>query len=96
VNRHFDNVVSSWGAFCPSNNSGIFSDIIFRIIFVTEARRVLMDVITGILNITYPVPGASRSKARTVFDRLNTGIVGSNPARGMEICPRFSVLCCPV
>jgi len=25
-----------------------------------------------------------------------TGIVGSNPARDMEICPRFSVLCCPV
>jgi hypothetical protein len=25
----------------------------------------------------------------------NTRIVGSNPARGMDVCPRSSVLCCP-
>jgi hypothetical protein len=43
-----------------------------------------------------PVPMASRSKVPTVFDRSNTGIVVSNPARGMDVCPRFSVLCCPV
>jgi hypothetical protein len=36
------------------------------------------------------------SKARTVFGRSNTGIVGLNPTRGMDVCPRFSVLCCPV
>jgi hypothetical protein len=35
---------------------------------------------------------AVRSKACTVFGRSNTGIVGSNP-RGMNLCPRFSVLC---
>jgi hypothetical protein len=23
-------------------------------------------------------------------------IAGSNPARGMDVCLRFSVLCCPV
>jgi hypothetical protein len=39
---------------------------------------------------------AARSKARTVFDHYNTGIGGSNPARGMDVCPHFSVLCCPV
>jgi hypothetical protein len=38
----------------------------------------------------------AQPKARTVFDSLNTGIVVSNPARGMDVCPRFSVLCCPV
>jgi len=43
-----------------------------------------------------PVPMATRSKARTVFNRLNNRIVGSNPARGMDVCPRFSVFCCPV
>jgi hypothetical protein len=32
-----------------------------------------------------------RSKARTVFGRSNTGIVGSNPTRGMDVCPRFCV-----
>jgi hypothetical protein len=28
--------------------------------------------------------------------RLVAGIVGSNPAQGMDVCPRHSVLCCPV
>jgi hypothetical protein len=37
-----------------------------------------------------------RSKAGTVYDRLNIGITGSNPAWGMDVCPRISVLCCPV
>jgi hypothetical protein len=39
---------------------------------------------------------AARSEECTVFDRSHTGIVGSNSARGMDVCPRFSVLCCPV
>jgi hypothetical protein len=43
-----------------------------------------------------PVPVAARSKVRTVFDRSNTGIAGSNPARGMDVFPQVSVLCCPV
>jgi hypothetical protein len=28
--------------------------------------------------------------------RLDTGIVGSNPAQDIEVCARLSVLCCPV
>jgi hypothetical protein len=36
------------------------------------------------------------SKACTVYDRLNSGIAGSNPAWGMDVCLRVSVLCCPV
>jgi hypothetical protein len=28
--------------------------------------------------------------------RLIAGIVGSNPAQGMDVCPRLFVLCCPV
>jgi hypothetical protein len=43
-----------------------------------------------------PVPVAVRSKARPVFGRSNIGIAGLNLARGMDVCPRFSVLCCPV
>jgi hypothetical protein len=43
-----------------------------------------------------PVPMAARSNARTVFDRSNTGVLGSNSARGMDMCPCFFVLCCPV
>jgi hypothetical protein len=30
------------------------------------------------------------------LDRLVAGIVCSNPAQGMDVCPRLSVLCCPV
>jgi hypothetical protein len=43
-----------------------------------------------------PVQMSARSKARAVFDRSNTGIVGSNPARCMDVCSHFSVLCCSV
>jgi hypothetical protein len=39
---------------------------------------------------------AAWSKTSTVFEHSNIGIAGSNPARGMDVCPRFSVLCCPV
>jgi hypothetical protein len=39
---------------------------------------------------------AEQSKACTVYDRSNIGIVGSNPDRVMDVWPRVSVLCCPV
>jgi hypothetical protein len=38
-----------------------------------------------------PVSTAARSKASTVFGRSNIGIAGSNPARGMDGCLRYSV-----
>jgi hypothetical protein len=39
---------------------------------------------------------AEPSKAGTVYDRLNIRIAGSNPAWGMDVCPRVSAFCCPV
>jgi hypothetical protein len=42
------------------------------------------------------VPMTERSEARTVFGHSNIRIVVSNPAPGMDVYPRFSVLCCPV
>jgi hypothetical protein len=36
---------------------------------------------------------AARSKIRTVFVRLNTGIVGSNPIPGMDLCLRLFCVC---
>jgi hypothetical protein len=36
-----------------------------------------------------------RSKACMVLDRSNTRIVGSNPARGLDVCPHFSMLMLP-
>jgi hypothetical protein len=35
---------------------------------------------------TQRITVAARSKARTVFARSNTGIVGSNPTRRMDVC----------
>jgi hypothetical protein len=44
-----------------------------------------------------PITVAARSKVRTVFFRLNTEIVGSNPIQGMDVCIAFILcLCCPV
>jgi hypothetical protein len=42
-----------------------------------------------------PVKVAARSKARSVFDHLNTSIVCSNPTEGMNVCVYsvFSITC---
>jgi hypothetical protein len=60
-----------------------------------------MDGWMGCMNNTaewpnWSVPMAERSEARTVSGRSNTGIMGSNPTRGMDVCPRLSVLYRPV
>jgi hypothetical protein len=39
---------------------------------------------------------AARSQMLTIFVRSNIGIVGSNPTLGMDVYPRFTVLCCTV
>jgi hypothetical protein len=56
-----------------------------------------------ILNFTYPlrchrVPPVEYhwSKSCTVYDSSNIGIAASNPASGLDVCPRVSVLGCPV
>jgi hypothetical protein len=56
---------------------------------------------TGKLNKYYqtalkPVTVDARSNVRNVFARFNIGIVGSNPAGGMDVCLRLFCLCCPV
>jgi hypothetical protein len=50
-----------------------------------------MKLIRLIKMLLKPVPLTARTKARNVFGRSNTGIMGSYPARGMDVCPRFSV-----
>jgi hypothetical protein len=42
-----------------------------------------------ILTWLLPIAVVARSKARTLFARSNTEIVGSNPTEGMDIC-----VCC--
>jgi hypothetical protein len=40
-----------------------------------------------------PVPVAVPSKEHMILDHLNTRIVGSNPARGVNVCPVFFCVC---
>jgi hypothetical protein len=71
------------------------SGVILEKLTVTQLVKkfsVLFDPVSSL----HPAPIAAQSKASTVFDRSNIGIAGSNPAQGMDVCPRFSVLCCPV
>jgi hypothetical protein len=37
-------------------------------------------------NVKEPITVTARSKAWDVFTRSNTGIVGSNPTQGMDVC----------
>jgi hypothetical protein len=43
-----------------------------------------------------PITVVALSKAWTIFPRSNTGIVGSNPTQGMDVCVFFLCLCCSV
>jgi len=47
------------------------------------------------LNVPRPIPVAARSKA-WAFGRSFAGIVGSNPAGGMDVCLFVRAVCCHV
>jgi hypothetical protein len=40
-----------------------------------------------------PIPVTGRSTARTVFAHSNSGILGSNPTQGMDVCVRLFGVC---
>jgi hypothetical protein len=40
-----------------------------------------------------PITVAARSNALTVFASSDTGIVGSNPTQGMDVCLRLFCVC---
>jgi hypothetical protein len=50
----------------------------------------LNTLLKNISNLCFSL---KRSKAWTVFARLNTGIVGSNPTRGMDVCVHLFCVC---
>jgi hypothetical protein len=59
----------------------------FRSVYGRKTLPILKFIkIIQSLTLYGPVTVAARSKAWNVFARLNTGIVGSNPARGMDVC----------
>jgi hypothetical protein len=64
-------------------------------IFYMRLKSYLIDFL-GVTNHIKPVSIAERTKVCTVYGRLNIEIADSIPARGMDVCLRVSVLCCPV
>jgi hypothetical protein len=47
------------------------------------------ELANSISYVLWPISVVERSKAWTVFARSNTGILGSNPTRGMNVCVRL-------
>jgi hypothetical protein len=65
------------------------------IILCVPSQRVFV-VVYFIIDSVRELLDTHSYMARIVFDSWNSGILGSNPARGTDVCPRFPVLCCPV
>jgi hypothetical protein len=61
----------------------------FRDVSIIECIRVYYDHLKN----GKPITVAARSKACTVFARSNTGIVGSNPTRGTNVCVLLYCVC---
>jgi hypothetical protein len=76
----------------------IFQILSYRLVIVFQTHKMIckFESLNFIIN-NLPIPVAVRSKAWTVFARLNTGIVGLNPTEGMDVCLRlfcvYVVLC---
>jgi hypothetical protein len=71
------------GGFRPRLHTGIRECL--------SAENVITDSAT--YRCGWPITVAARSKARSVFDRSNTGVVNSNLTRGMDVCLRLFCVC---
>jgi len=58
----------------------------------THTARKKVTVVSLVVYLWKWVPVAARSKARNIFDHSNTGIAGSDPARGMDMSAFFCVV----
>jgi hypothetical protein len=56
---------------------------------MSTKRNIISNV-----SLSVPVSIAEQSKAWTVYDCFNIEIASLNPARGMDVCLRVSVLSC--
>jgi hypothetical protein len=61
------------------------------VIFLSPSRQIL-DVFFELSHYRSIIV-AARSKAWIAFARSKTGILGSNPTRGMGVCVRLSCIC---
>jgi hypothetical protein len=65
---------------------------------IGPALLIILDFITlkvfkWYLYELQPITVVARTKACTDFARSNTGIAGSNPTRGMDVCVRLFCVC---
>jgi hypothetical protein len=65
---------------------------IFMYVFIL-ALNSYVDLISVTLRRAPPITVAVRSKARTIFARSNTEVVGSNPTRDMDVCMCLFCVC---
>jgi hypothetical protein len=50
-------------------------------------------ILLRVVSVVLPIAAASQSKARIFLARSNTGVVGSNPTGGMDVCVRLFCVC---
>jgi hypothetical protein len=55
--------------------------------------RLVYDISLWRFMYLSPIRVSARSKAWSVFPRSKTGLVGSNPTRGMDVCLRLFCVC---
>jgi hypothetical protein len=63
---------------------------------ILECRAIKLEICSSVFEAVVkilPVKVGERSKAWTVFGRSNTGIAGSNPTWGMNICVHLLYVC---
>jgi hypothetical protein len=97
-------LLPSWMWCCPHilevchifRNLLVLSKLRMNLLYKLVLVRNYLSMFQNLTVWNQPVSVAERSKACTVYDRLNIEITGSNPTRGMDVCLHFSVLCCPV
>jgi hypothetical protein len=58
-----------------------------------DSMKASLDLLSNDLTSFEPITVVARSKARTIFARAKTGILGSNPTRGIDVCVRLFCVC---
>jgi hypothetical protein len=61
--------------------------------YFSNANYTLLSIRLCRLYVLHRITVVARSKARNVFARSNTGIAGSSPTQGMDICLRLIGVC---
>jgi hypothetical protein len=67
--------------------------LLFELLLSPKGLRLVADCINMSTMKSYADHVAARSKARTVFARSNTGLVGSNPTQSTNVCVRLFCVC---